>query len=601
MGSANATKLRELVNDYYHGLLTKDSYRAQRAALLDALVRGGGGEEFESTRTRIPPPVSGSADPGGTTTSVATTVVEDGPPTPAGGESRSESVARRGGGRLVWIGAGAVVLVVAGVAVVTLMGRQPVGDEPALSESAVTASPFERVLIDFIADNDWSSAEIAELDEEWQALPAIESDAVRSSASFRSFQSELNQRLREENAIAVGGSSPLLIAMLDLAEGMGLSLPRAFASLRDGQARAPAAAAPPVQATTSETETAAASDDPVVAIEIDELPAVTTPVATDPESRAAATSPAASAADRAADSGPADSGAAVESPVPVASTAARESAADPPVAAEPAETDPGPEVADDRPDTCYAALPDERRTPACRDSLRNGADGPVMIVVRPGAFLMGSEEVDEEMPVRLVSIDAAFAISRFEITHGQFSEFCAATGRQCPDAVWGGDEFPVVGVAWSDADAYARWLSAETGHEYSLPSEAEWEYAARAGGDSRYPFGDEITPSAVWWGYNGRLDSPAAIDQPSVNASPIGLMHMGGNVREWVADAWHSSYEGAPVDGSVFAGGDSSVRVVRGGSFVDSAEGLRSAARLPVASSTRDEYTGFRLVRRVIR
>jgi formylglycine-generating enzyme required for sulfatase activity len=130
-----------------------------------------------------------------------------------------------------------------------------------------------------------------------------------------------------------------------------------------------------------------------------------------------------------------------------------------------------------------------------------------------------------------------------------------------------------------------------------LPSEAEWEYAARAGSRTRYPFGDDVTPVAARSSANGPVDSPLANGDRSVNRNAFRLFHMIGNLREWVADPWHSGYAGAPADGTARLGVESNARVVRGGSYSDGALYLRSAARGPLERGARDRFTGFRVVR----
>jgi formylglycine-generating enzyme required for sulfatase activity len=152
-------------------------------------------------------------------------------------------------------------------------------------------------------------------------------------------------------------------------------------------------------------------------------------------------------------------------------------------------------------------------------------------------------------------------------------------------------------ISWHDALAYTRWLSQSTGAVYRLPSEAEWEYAARAGTTTEYPFneGDKILLSDARF----NADSPLPVNTRSVNANQFRLRHMLGNVREWVADAWYPNYRGAPVDGSARMRPDRGKRVVRGGAFTDDASRLRSAARMGLPADTRDRLTGFRVVREI--
>ena len=188
-------------------------------------------------------------------------------------------------------------------------------------------------------------------------------------------------------------------------------------------------------------------------------------------------------------------------------------------------------------------------------------------------------------------------MSVYEISFADFGVYCKAAGQRCPENPWASDDFPVSLVSWDEAVAYAEWLSAETGHSYRLPSEAEWEYAARAGSRTRYPFGDDVTPVAARSSANGAVDSPLANTDRSVNRNEFRLFHMIGNVREWVADHWQSGYAGAPTDGAARLGSEAALRVVRGGAYSDGPLPLRSAARASLERGTRDRLTGFRLVR----
>ena len=225
--------------------------------------------------------------------------------------------------------------------------------------------------------------------------------------------------------------------------------------------------------------------------------------------------------------------------------------------------------------------------------------GPALVVLRAGGFTMGSNTAAEEGPPREVTFAQGFAMSLYEISFGEFQVFCRQAGYACRESIWGADDYPIVDVSWHDAVAYVEWLSAETGHSYSLPSEAQWEYAARAGTDTPYFFGDDVTPSAAHSSINGRVEAPLPRSDSSVNRNDFRLLHMAGNVREWVADPWHSDYQNAPRDGSVWAGGEAGLRVVRGGSFADPAGKLRSAAREGLPVEQRDRLTGFRVARRL--
>ena len=248
-----------------------------------------------------------------------------------------------------------------------------------------------------------------------------------------------------------------------------------------------------------------------------------------------------------------------------------------------------------------------------RDVLKDGGPGPQMVVLPTGRFRMGSpdgeadRESDEE-PVRTVTISQRIAMGRYEVTFADYDRFVdATTGRTKPDDQgWGRGSRPVINVSWNDAKAYATWLSAQTGKPYRLPSEAEWEYAARAGTRTRYSWGDSITHENANYGADTCCNGLAQGRDEWVNTAPVGsfaanafgLFDMQGNVWEWLEDCWHNNYQGAPTDGSAWTTScDGSVRaVVRGGSWNSTPRNLRSANRYRFAPSTRFNVFGFRLV-----
>jgi len=246
---------------------------------------------------------------------------------------------------------------------------------------------------------------------------------------------------------------------------------------------------------------------------------------------------------------------------------------------------------------------------AFRDKLKNGSKGPELIVIPAGVFTMGAVHGggdSDEKPVHQVKIARSFAVGRFEITFEEYDRFCDATGREKPKdgrrwfpfSNWGRGNRPVINVSWDDAVAYTRWLSEQTGKNYRLPSESEWEYAAKAGSEDRY-----------WWGFNvgenranckgcgSKFDGKKTAPAGSFAPNPLGLHETAGNVWEWCQDRWHESYEGAPVDGSAWEVGDDVRRVQRGGSFGSKPRYVRSSARGRGKPVDRYVYLGFRVVR----
>ena len=223
---------------------------------------------------------------------------------------------------------------------------------------------------------------------------------------------------------------------------------------------------------------------------------------------------------------------------------------------------------------------------------------PEMVVLPAGRFLMGSpkgEGFDTERPQHEVTIGYRLAIGRYPVTFEEYDRFGAATGGKAPgDEGWGRGRRPVINVSWEDAQAYVRWLGKMTGEPYRLLSEAEWEYAARAGTTTRYWWGDEIVPTNA--NYRGS-EHGETITVGSYPGNPWGVFDMNGNVWERAEDCWNDSYEGAPTDGSVWTTGDCAHHVLRGGSWVSNPAALRSAYRDGGSPEVRIGIIGFRVAR----
>ena len=221
---------------------------------------------------------------------------------------------------------------------------------------------------------------------------------------------------------------------------------------------------------------------------------------------------------------------------------------------------------------------------------------PEMVVIPPGTFMMGG---DEEGPQHEVRIAHRFAVGRYPVTFEEYDRFARKTGRGRPDdRNWGRGRRPVVHVSWDDTQAYVKWLSKETGQPYRLLSEAEWEYACRAGTTTRYSWGDD-PPTPEQANFSANIGKTSEVG--SYPPNPWGLYDMHGNVWERVEDCWNESYEGAPKDGSPWTSGDCSRRVVRGGSWDFEPRILRSAYRSMSLSGDRVSYLGFRVARTLSR
>jgi formylglycine-generating enzyme required for sulfatase activity len=218
------------------------------------------------------------------------------------------------------------------------------------------------------------------------------------------------------------------------------------------------------------------------------------------------------------------------------------------------------------------------------------AECPEMVILPAGSFQMGSNESDRQKPIHSVSIAKQFALGKIEVSQGQWRSLMGNNPSHFSDC---GDDCPVEKVSWDDAQQYVRKLSQKTGKTYRLPSEAEWEYACRAGGTHSY-CGSESVDSVAWYESNsGSKTNPVARKQ----ANAWGLYDMSGNVWEWVEDCWNGHYNGAPGDGSAWTGGNCGARVIRGGGWDDTPKYARSAYRFKYGSSVRNDFIGFRLAR----
>ena len=294
--------------------------------------------------------------------------------------------------------------------------------------------------------------------------------------------------------------------------------------------------------------------------------------------------------------------------------------------------------------------PDEPQTKKVAQNVAAGTivkdcvDCPELVVIPAGSFLMGSslqeqtlanaagleaKYTNRESPQNYVRVPS-FAAGRYAVTKGEFSAFVRSSGYRTEaeqgdgchvvtNREWKkvaaynwrtldfiqGDDHPVVCVSWNDAQAYIQWLNRISGKSYRLLSEAEREYAARAGTQTAFWWGDSITTSQANYSgndsYNGSPNGQnrqATLPVNSFSANPFGLYNVNGNVWEWTQDCWHETYAGAHTDGTAWTTSCSgNYRVLRGGSWNDSPAILRSASRLRLPPDERDKYNGFRLAR----
>jgi formylglycine-generating enzyme required for sulfatase activity len=243
-----------------------------------------------------------------------------------------------------------------------------------------------------------------------------------------------------------------------------------------------------------------------------------------------------------------------------------------------------------------------------RQTFKDCPECPEMVVVPAGRFTMGSDsgENGNERPAHQVVIPRPFAVGKFEITHAQFAQFVRDSGHDAGSG-WRdnkyspSDQHPVVEVSWKDAEAYVKWLAKKTGYRYHLLSEAEWEYLARAGTTTEYWWGNDVKQGGKVWancdGCGSQWDGKQTAPVGSFAPNPFGLYNTAGNVLEWIEDCSNDNYIKAPTDGSAWTSGSCELRIVRGGSWIDEADSMRSASRSGLSRNFRSINLGFRVAR----
>lgn len=260
--------------------------------------------------------------------------------------------------------------------------------------------------------------------------------------------------------------------------------------------------------------------------------------------------------------------------------------------------------------------------PNSSSRFRDCDECPEMVVVPPGRFTMGDDPNDplhdsSALPPHEVAIAYRFAVGAFEVTFAEWAACVAGggcSGYEPDDEGWGRERRPAIRISWQDARSYVGWLSSRTGQRYRLLTEAEWEYAARAGASAAYPggptpnrenanFGKDKCCRGFAEGKDAWEEGTAPVGSFAPNGS--GLFDMSGNVWEWVEDCWNRSYDGAPTDGRPSTKGwatdrttgDCSDRVARGGSWNSVPQLANTARRLWTRPATRSVSLGFRVAR----
>jgi formylglycine-generating enzyme required for sulfatase activity len=594
MSADVAARLRQLAHDHHDGRLDLAAYRSLRAPLLESLVPNGGvaSPVLEVTQPRaVPKPATQAPNehepkrsPKAAILIVAVVLV-----VAAGGllVLRGVGVFGHGvsGGAAGTNGAGATT---------DANGADAAAGGAGGPGSAATAAGLNRILDlvgPFLDRGDWSDGRLTTLNAALLELGGAQIAVATRDARFQHFIDELRARLKEQQALApaplTADNNPL--AALAVTVGIDLNSPDSALHV----APLPVPAAPESTAGGGQAEGGVGGGHRAAA-------SGRLGTAGGAGSTAGAAPALGSSATRSLASGsaaPLAAGAATETGTATASSSAPSDSVAP-SASNTYGTRDGADVRDARDaheSTCTLDLIRSRR-PLCHDTLQTGVEGPPLALIPAGSFDMGSTAAPEERPVHRVMIQQPFAISVYEVSQGEFKQYCEHAKRPCAPQPWSGDDFPVVNVSWDDARAYTDWLSEVTHHHYSLPTEAQWEYAARGGRTGLFPSGDALSATdAQFSGLTKQI--VAARRSQSFNANAFRLLHTVGNVREWVEDSWVQSFVGAPGDGSAVKSIQSTSRVVRGGSYADGATRLRLSMREGLPLGTRDVTTGFRIAR----
>jgi len=620
MSADVAARLRMLAQDHHDGRLDLAAYRALRAPLLDSLVLNtaivASAMEITQPRGTVRPanddattrPGKPGASTGASTPTAAAGEVRNpgaanpwlGAPSAGGQNGGAAAVAQSGGaasdaasGRaeapkrppagVVVIGV--VLVVVAAVAFWMWQGPKS-GGVDSQPVPATAADHVHDLVVPFVDRGDWGDGHLASLNASLLEVGGAQIAAVEREAWFQRFVDELRRRLKEQQALA---STPLTVdnsPLAALAVTVGLDLDSPDSAIHIAALPPPPAA----ESTAAATEKSAKPG----ARHIASAPAAgERSTATHPNEGV----PPASGERATVDGG--DGGADDRSAThagSVATSDARAVTASLPTTGAHNMTMPGATATTTAGENaCRVELIGSRR-PLCHDTLTGGVEAPLMALVPAGAFEMGSTVTAEEQPVHRVTIREPFAISVYEVSQGEFKQFCEQTSRTCATQPWTGDDYPVVNVSWDDARAYTEWLTSVTHHRYSLPTEAQWEYAARAGQTGPFPGGDALSPTDAHYSMVAK-QTAAARRAEKFKANAFRLVHVVGNVREWVEDAWSANFSGAPADGSAEKTAQAATRVARGGSYTDGAARLRLSMREGLPAGTRDTTTGFRIVR----
>ena len=590
--------LHELAREFAENVIDRDSYRKSRSELIQGICAGKievkareylapcetSPDDTESTRENIITQISREEH---STATVPDYQAAQKPnpvqrPKPVQRQNTAKSYPPSGNNKQkkIFI-ATAIIVLLCGITLLILLipGSNDVPPSD-INNQAAQPSTGQYLIIDFIQKKNWTQDNLDLFVTSWQQMSDEERTAVQASPEMKRLINTIYQQLLDERALLSLGDIENAVANQRLLVNFAdqLEIDDARLTVLEPELHADTEIVEPETETVIETTV-----DPEVEVVAEEITGET-----EEELLVEEIDSIAAVSDETLDTY--SSTTITESPDSVEETPQQEIPVQK-VSTEPEETK-NPVQKPVNKASCKTSLVKSRK-PFCRDKIEGVGNGPTMVVIRSGKFTMGGKN-NNEQPAHSVTISSPFAMSVHEISFGDYDSFCQSTKSTCPKQPWSGKDYPVVSITHSEATAYADWLSEKTGQSYRLPSESEWEYAARAGTETEYPFGDEILITNAVFSDRKKLSAPLPKSDRSINKNKFRLYHMVGNVREWVTDTWHDSYSGAPDDGSARTDSGVNEYVVRGGSYTDSADALRSGAR--DKSSAADNYTGFRVM-----
>ena len=574
-----ANRLRELTDDYYHGLLDWEAYRKERGRLLDGLLHLEVEDEITQDDPNVAEASSLRTDDLPSAEEVAPIPSEIPVSAVTVGEEKAPSRLTE---RVAVVGfslTGLVGVILLGLLLWPSQDSDTsvnLAEDEGLNATRTRGSelPGTELIREQMSVAEWDSETVSRFLLQWDALTLDQRDRLRKSEQFRGFVAEIRNRIRVDRAIG----APAFRDGLSLSEALSIELDLGLVTrnILEAEVRT-------LHEAEDESKVEPPPDDTLAAAELGEMPGTVDSAQANPTGlERPDTQPMLEAATELVPE--------VGQPEVTIASIAEDVATPENVITNVTDGVASPGLTEILFPSDQACGADRLnfRSATCWDMIEADVTGPLMRVVPAGEFIMGEDADDSASPAHKQTIAQPFAIGMFEVSVGDYWKFCLDIEAACPERRWSGDLYPIVDVSWMDASRYTKWLSRKTGARYRLPTEAEWEYAARAGTTTKYPFGNTIQATDARFDLGSYKIGPLPADDRTTRPNEFHLLHVAGNVREWTGDVWRANYNSDAEDGT---------RALRGGSYADPPERLRSAAREGAAEQYSDARTGFRLAR----